>query len=407
MRINVAIPEAHVTAPVLNAALEGVTRLNEQLIKSGSVPRFSKALQMGLRWKPEPPGDEHFDHAGTIVSRLWGDCDDISPFYTADLRASGEDPGAVAIVKKSGPKRWHVVTRRSDGRIEDANLAAGMPGPARVVGVHGAVLPVMFAEPHGVSGSYIARPQLALRPFQNRQGEIEAWQARADLPWHWQPSGRSPVDIAMTALHRSPVSSQSIVGACRGAVRLGEAAASADPDHMDRLSAIADACEGVGWEDLADEYGPEHATAAGAFVGSFFGRAMRKMGKIARPLGRMALPLVTKGLNFVPGVGPVASMALQTASPMLQRALAERRHEPPHIRQIPEPPPGYPYPTPGGFGEQGGGFGYPPGGGYPQPSFAPQYPPQGGYPPQQYGPPPGYGPAPGWYAPPGYAEPFR
>jgi hypothetical protein len=37
-----------------------------------------------------------------------------------------------------------------------------------------------------------------------------------------------------------------------------------------RCAAIRDACLGCPWEELAKNYGPEEATAAGAVVGSFF-----------------------------------------------------------------------------------------------------------------------------------------
>src|SRR5262245_53396081 len=118
MRVNVAIPEAHVTQPVLDAALEAVTRLNEQLIQSGH-PTFKQALPTGIKWKPEPPGSEHFDHAGIVAHRGWGDCDDLAPWHAASLRVTGEDKGANAIVVPSGPNRWHAVVRRSNGAIDD------------------------------------------------------------------------------------------------------------------------------------------------------------------------------------------------------------------------------------------------------------------------------------------------
>ena len=344
MRINVAIPEEHVTAPVLDGALETVTRLNEDLIRSGSAPPFDPAAP-GVRWRPEPPGQEHFDHARMVSGRGWGDCDDLAPWHAATLRATGEDPDAEAVVRRSGEKRWHAVVRRGDGSIDDPSLDAGMPRKGRGVGVVGAVLPIMLAGPHEV-GAYLARPQLALRPVRDSSGQVEAWQARTDLPWHSLPSSPSPTDVAMVSLHASPVSSQAIVGACEGAIALGEAAGGADDDHLDRLEAICDACNGASWEELAAEYGPEHADAAGHIVGSFFGKVFRKVKKAAksvvknplrsaytaatlpfggravvRKLAPIAIPTVTKALNFVPAVGPVASMALQAATPTLQRLI--------------------------------------------------------------------------------------
>ena len=74
MLVNIGIPEKEISAPVLNAGLEAVTRLNVQLIKSGKAPDFSALIRSGARWAPEPPGQESFDHAGIIARRGWGDC---------------------------------------------------------------------------------------------------------------------------------------------------------------------------------------------------------------------------------------------------------------------------------------------------------------------------------------------
>ena len=80
MRVNVAIPEAQVTKPVLDAALESVTRLNEQLLEGGH-PTFQAALKkQGIQWKPEPPGQEHFDHAGIVAHRGHGESSDLAPW---------------------------------------------------------------------------------------------------------------------------------------------------------------------------------------------------------------------------------------------------------------------------------------------------------------------------------------
>jgi Putative peptidoglycan binding domain len=74
VKVNVGIPESQITAPVLNAALEAVTTLNVQLIKSGQAPDFGALIRSGARWAPEPKGQESFDHAGVIAKRGWGDC---------------------------------------------------------------------------------------------------------------------------------------------------------------------------------------------------------------------------------------------------------------------------------------------------------------------------------------------
>lgn len=327
MRIQIAVPEAHVSKPVLDGALEAVTRLNESMLRKGDTPTDEQLIAQGARWKPEPPGQEHFDNGAEIAKRGHGDCDDWAPLRAARLRVTGEDPGAIAEVRKSGAKRWHATVTRSDGSEDDPSLDAGMPGPARVLGYRGAWIPVMHPSVHGV-GSFIATPHLALRPVADRHGQVEAWQARADLPWHWHP-GNNPGDLAMVTLHQSPVSDQAIVGAVRGAFKLGCASRMAHPDHLKRMSAIEDAVSGASWEEIAETYGPDHADAAGVIVGSFFGKAFKKLGKVAKgglkfvtknPLGK----LVT---SAIPGAG-LATAAFNMASPALKKSVVKQKHLP-------------------------------------------------------------------------------
>lgn len=288
MRINVAVPEAHITPEVLNAALEGVTRLNESLLHSGSVPTFRDAVQQ-VRWKPEPPGQEHFDHAAMVLRRGWGDCDDLAPWEAASLRATGADRGAKAVVKQVGPKRWHAVVRKSDGRIIDPSAAAGMP-TSQPTAVVGGVLPTMFGR-SSVVGSYIEHPRLAVRPVFDRAGQHEAWEARADLPWHWHP-GKSPLDIAMVSLHKSPIAAQAIAGAAIGMARLGAHDTPADQAALMRLQAISDVAGGMSHEELCGIYGDELAQHAEAVVGSIFGSIAKTVKKAAHTVAHVASPII-------------------------------------------------------------------------------------------------------------------
>lgn len=330
MRIVVAVPEAHVSKPVLDGALEAVTRLNERLIKSGETPTASQLIDQGAKWKPEKPGDEHFDHGALIAQRGHGDCDDWAPLRAAELRVTGEDPDAKAIVYRSGGARWHAVVQRGNGEIDDPSLAAGMPGPGRSIGVMGAALPIMRRTPHDVSGAFINTPHLAMRPIADRHGQIESWQARADLPWHWHPTG-SPADLAMVTLHRSPVPDQTIVGALRGAWRLG-LENGADPETLKRISALREACEGASWEELAEAYGPDHATAAGTLVEGFFGKALRKLGRGVKKGLRGAVKIAKPFASLVPG-GGLATAAFNMASPLLKSTVTKQRHLPPAQRR--------------------------------------------------------------------------
>lgn len=333
MRLQIAIPEKHVSKPVLDAALEAVTRLNEQMIKAGDSPTSLQLLDQGAIWKPEPPGQEHFDHGARIAARGDGDCDDWAPLHAATLRVTGRDPNAVAEVRKTGPKRWHATVYRHNGAEDDPSLKAGMPGPANV-GLRGAWLPAMRDHGvHGVGGAFINTPQLAMRPLSADGENIDSWQARVDLPWSWRPppGSQKPSDIAMVTLHRSPVSSQAICGAARGAFKLG-LANGCDPEQLKRLSALCELCEGAPWEDVAARYGAEHATAAGAVVGSFFGKAFKKLGKVAKGVAKGALKIAAPALSLVPG-GGLASAALSMATPALKKSVAKQQHAPPALRR--------------------------------------------------------------------------
>jgi hypothetical protein len=315
MRINVAVPEAHVSAPVLDAALESVTRLNESMLHKGEVPTFEKGLKYGVKWKPEPPGQEHFDHAHEVLGRKWGDCDDLAPWHAASLRTSGEDPGARAIAKRSGPDRWHAVVQRSDGSIDDPSKRAGM-GQHR--GIIGAALPLMWPlPPPGIHGAYIVRPQIALRPVRG------AFQARADLPWYWREhlsDKPTPTDYAMTALHTAPLAATALTGAIDGVIELGECAGFANEADLTRLACVGDACAGVPLERLRDMYDPADVEAARAIVGSFWSR----LKKLASPVANLARGAV----QFIPGVGPVISKGLDYAESKLSPGAAAVATEP-------------------------------------------------------------------------------
>jgi hypothetical protein len=374
MRVNVAIPEAHVTKPVLDAALESVTRLNEQLLQEGKAPTFQDALKkQGIQWKPEPPGQEHFDHAGIVAHRGHGDCDDLAPWEAASLRVTGTDPGAKAVVVRSGPHMWHAIVERSDGSHADPSKAAGM---LRHHGYHGATLPLMAQSSAVVGGHWEPRPTLALRPFPR------GFQARVDVPWY-SPGGVSgeemtPTDYAMTALHSAPVASQALVGACCGAIELAEAGGYANPEHLERLAAVADACQGCPPDELVHRYGPQHALAAQQLVGSFFGdvfkaataplkaavapikaaanfvrhpslsslthiatdplrdlaRGANPMLKPFAPIARMASPFA----SMIPGLGPLATTALDAVQHGIPSNFGELAQM--GLRQVPNLIPG-------------------------------------------------------------------
>jgi hypothetical protein len=126
VKIRVTIP----TEPdeqTLGVALEAATRYAQADIARGDIPPLERAIESGLRWRPEPPGEESFDPPSLVISRGWGDCDDLAPWLAAELRESGQDPLARAVAVRSGPDTWHAVVE-SRGEILDPSAWAGMPG---------------------------------------------------------------------------------------------------------------------------------------------------------------------------------------------------------------------------------------------------------------------------------------
>ena len=191
MRVKISVPEEHVSPDVVNAALEAVTRIDEQLLAAGQVPPFDPHNPQ-VRWRPEPYGEEHFDNAGIVLGRGWGDCDDLAPWRAASLRASGEDPGATAIVLPSGPSTYHALVQRSDGSMDEPSVAAGVRvqgGRTTVVGGGGAIH-MQAIDPHDgclYEGSLlptcgplstVVGPSWACRP----RPELGVWEARCDTP---------------------------------------------------------------------------------------------------------------------------------------------------------------------------------------------------------------------------------
>ena len=290
MRVQVAIPESHVSKDVLDAALESVTRLNESMLAKGDIPPIDHAIANGVRWKPEPPGQEHFDHGALVLRRGWGDCDDLAPWKAATLRHTGEDPNAIAVVRRSGPKRWHAVVQRGDGSIDDPSADAGMGKPS---GHRGAWLPTM-PRPANVSGAYIVRPQVAIRPVPS------GYQARVDIPWSWREhhmkDDPSPSDVAMAILHHAPTAPTALTGAILGGCRLADVTGFAEEEHLARLAAISDCASGMGYRELCAVHGTDEADAAWHLVGSLFGSLARAVSTVTKPIANIA----TRAVSAVP-----------------------------------------------------------------------------------------------------------
>lgn len=239
----------------IDAALEATTVAQVPLIAAGRVPDIRDAISAGkVKWKPEPPGDEHFDDARTVLVRGWGDCDDLAPWHAAGLRASGEDPEARAVVYQSGPRRWHAVVERSDGNIDDPSQWAGMRkrNTNGVVGIGAAIWPPMF--PGNLA--------LATYPFQG------GYAGRVDIPDTVWPVHWSALSAGHTPAH-------AISGAIRGARHVAECVGQPHPEHLARLCGIDNLVCGLNEDEVVGMLGEDYVgilplaiPAAGALLSS-------------------------------------------------------------------------------------------------------------------------------------------
>jgi hypothetical protein len=262
MRIKVAVPEENVDPTVINAALEAVTALDESMIRQGTSPTADALIADGAVWRPEPPGDECFDHGGTIAARGWGDCDDWAPLGAATLRTSGEDPGAKAVVIPSGPMTYHAVVQRSDGTLEDPSVAAGMKplgstgiqGGRVVSGADDGSMQVYACDPHDgriYTGALLPTTAplslhcgvgIAIRGIVTPQGPY--FEARADVPIAGRlvhvrsyarraprhhrggkgvRGGHGYVPYSIACIGSGPTAQHALVSALSGAVLCGDA----------------------------------------------------------------------------------------------------------------------------------------------------------------------------------------
>lgn len=124
MRTHAAKFRVPVDPASFEAALEGLTRVNETLMQRQELPPLYGA---GVRYQDEP--DDIWRHAVDVAGSHWGDCEDLAAYRAAELRTSGEDPGARVVTYQSGPTRYHAVVARGDGAIEDPSKILGMGQP--------------------------------------------------------------------------------------------------------------------------------------------------------------------------------------------------------------------------------------------------------------------------------------
>jgi len=295
MRLRLGITESIPLSDMkeaLDAALEASTAAQVPLIRAGRVPTFVKGLRRHhVEWRPEPPGDEHFDSAATVLRRGWGDCDDLAPWHAASLRASGTDPRARAVVKRSGPHRWHAIVKRGDNSTEDPSAAAGMyewkqrhGGKVSGIDLLGAAAPMWRA-------MFPKRAGVAVHPWRH------GFAARVEIPDHSVPFAWSCVDCARSPRHAAS-------RAIDGALEFVECAGDVDENDIARLEGLDELLMGASPDEVADIL----QSVYGAHSVGFLPMLLPAAASLAAPLLKGLMP-GGGGRAIPPARSPSATLA--------------------------------------------------------------------------------------------------
>jgi len=100
----------------LGAVLEGMTGLNYQWMRAArrDVPNLYRS---GVRYRKEPDGQDQWLTASQLLSKGYGDCEDVACYQAAYYRAHGE-PAIVKVVRTRRGK-FHAIVQRGNGVLED------------------------------------------------------------------------------------------------------------------------------------------------------------------------------------------------------------------------------------------------------------------------------------------------
>jgi len=123
--MRIVFTDVPAAAPALNAVLEGLTALDAVLLAASE--RKPSLYEQGVRYEPEPRGQEDWVNVRGVYRRRRGDCEDLAALRAAELRVyEGEPARAVAYPSRRGPGKFHAVVLRADGSIEDPSRLLGM-----------------------------------------------------------------------------------------------------------------------------------------------------------------------------------------------------------------------------------------------------------------------------------------
>lgn len=273
MKIGLTIPSDTVSERTLNASVEAATEVAQAQLETGRIPPLQQAIDEGVRWAPEanPPGQESFDIPQTVIKRGTGDCDDLAPWWAAELRYSGVDPDAQAEVYQSGPKRFHVVVRRGDGTADDPSRWAGMGGKK----VDGTRAPLR--RPMGTSALVVG---FAPRSRGGTRARLDVVSEGVCGGVALERIGYDPLDAlnravrsaGILALWGAPDEVLARLAACAAAIREPSASGMSYEDYVGAVTATIDPSQASNIAlSILDPFGLRNmiAPAAGAFLNQY------------------------------------------------------------------------------------------------------------------------------------------
>ncbi len=94
-------------------------------------PETPMLYKSGVKYAPEPNAGkfEEFASIATILSRGWGDCDDLAAWRAAEIRVKEKRPANILVYwrKRNNRTVWHVQVKRTDTQeVEDPSRVLGM-----------------------------------------------------------------------------------------------------------------------------------------------------------------------------------------------------------------------------------------------------------------------------------------
>lgn len=89
---------------------------------------FPPLYESGVRYQREPRGQENWQTCKETMRLRTGDCEDLAAWRAAELRVSGADTAALAVIMRVRPGLIHCLVRRGNGVLEDPSKRLGMRG---------------------------------------------------------------------------------------------------------------------------------------------------------------------------------------------------------------------------------------------------------------------------------------